>query len=369
MAAKDYFQRVDLRGGAGDTLLNRTQDNVREDFMDAIYNISPVDTPFMSGIGRASCKDVFTSWQQDDIAEPDETNAAIDGDDIGPDSSQRARRVGNINQISRKSLGISGRAEVVDKAGRSSEMAYQLAKAAKALKRDMEAILTGNQAAVGDTVTPGSEGTTATKLGSLRACFRNAVANTQEVTTALVGAGAGANGGVGAASIPTAAVKGTARPLSETLINQAMQAAYVNGGQPDTLMVTPKVKAALSAYLYSSSARVAALYSEIAQSKREGGVANASVDIYVTDFGPLKIVPSRFMGYTKAAHAPDHSSVYLLDMAMWAVGFLRPFRTMDVAKLGDSERKMLLVDYTLIYKQEMASGLVADVDPAVAVIA
>ena len=223
MAAKDYFQRVDLRGGAGDTLLNRTQDNVREDFMDAIYNISPVDTPFMSGIGRASCKDVFTSWQQDDIAEPDETNAAIDGDDIGPDSSQRARRVGNINQISRKSLGISGRAEVVDKAGRSSEMAYQLAKAAKALKRDMEAILTGNQAAVGDTVTPGSEGTTATKLGSLRACFRDAVANTQEVTTALVGAGAGKNGGVGAASIPTAAVKGTARPLSETLINQAMQ--------------------------------------------------------------------------------------------------------------------------------------------------
>jgi len=360
MATKDYFQRIDLTGGT--TLFDRTGDNVREDFMDAIYNISPVDTPFMSGIGRESCKDVFSSWQQDDLAEPNSANAAVDGEDIGTDSSVKARRVGNVCQISRKSLIVSGRADAVDKAGRTSEMAYQLAKASKALKRDMEAVLTGNQAAVADT-----DGSTATKLGGLRACFRDGVA--PESTTALVGAGAGDNGGVSATGIPTAATAGTARALSETLLQAAILAAYTNGGAPDTIMCTPKIKSKLSAYLFSSSARVATLYSEVPQSDRGGGVAQGSVDVYVSDFGAMKIVPSRYMGYVTGSHVADHKTLYVLDMAMWAVGYLRPFRTMDVASVGDATRKLLLVDYTLVYKQEMASGAVADIDDTLAMIA
>jgi len=94
-APQDYFQRVDLKDSGGNGMLNRSGDNVREDFMDAIYSIAPVDTPFMSGIGRATSKDVYTSWLQDDLAEPNPANAAKDGDDIGADSSTRARRAGN----------------------------------------------------------------------------------------------------------------------------------------------------------------------------------------------------------------------------------------------------------------------------------
>ena len=355
-APQDYFQRIDLTDG--DTILDRSGDNVREDFMDAIYNISPVDTPFMSGIGRATCKDVYTSWQQDDLAEPNNVNAAKDGADIGADSSVKARRVGNICQISTKSLIVTGRADSVTKAGRSTEMSYQAAKAAKALKRDMEAILTGNQAAAAD-----SDGDTASKLGSLRACFRDAIAGTSEVTTALVGAGTGANGGVtpGTTYVPAVAVAGTARALSETLLQTAILNAYTNGGSPDTIMVTPKVKTILSAYLFSSSARVASLYSDVKQS-RGSVAANASVDIYISDFGAFKIVPSRYMGYVTSSHAADHTSLYVLDMGMWSVGYLRPFMTKDISPSGDASKKLMLVDYTLIYKQEMASGGVFDID-------
>lgn len=347
-------------------MLNRTGDNVREDFMDAIYNISPTDTPFMSGIGRANMTDVFTSWQQDDLAEPDDTNAAIDGEDVGADQSSKARRVGNIAQISRKSLGVSGRADIVNKAGRDSEMSYQLAKASKALKTDMEAILTSNQAATADNITAGNEGSTATKLGGLRACFRDAAAGSREVTTALVGAGTGANGGVKTGAIPTAAVAGTARALSETLIKNSILACYTNGGNPDTIMVSPKVKTLISTYLFSSSARAATLYSEIPQSARSNQTAQATIDIYVSDFGAFKIVPNRFLGYKKSAHSADNTSLYILDLTMWATMFLRSFATIDIAKVGDSIRKLLLVDYSLQFKQEMASGGVFDIDSSLA---
>lgn len=360
MATKDYFQRIDLTGGT--TLFNRTGDNVKEDFMNAIYNIAPVDTPFQTMIGRESCKDVFTSWLQDDLSEPNNANAAVDGADIGADGSVKARRVGNVCQISTKSLIVSGRADVVDKAGRTSEMAYQLAKASKSLKRDMEAILTSNQAGTADT-----DGSTATLLGGLRATFRDA--GSGETTTALVGAGAGANGGVGADGLPNVATAGTARALSETLLQACILACYSNGGSPDTIMVTPKIKSKLSAYLFSSSARVATLYSEVSQSDRGGGVAQGSVDVYVSDFGAMKIVPSRYMGYVTSSHAPDHKTLYVLDPSMWAVGYLRPFKTIDVASAGDASKKELLVDYTLVYKQEMASGCVADIDDSLAMVA
>lgn len=353
----DYFQRYDLTDG--DSMLDRSGDNVREDFMDAIYNIAPTQTPFMSGIGRATSKDIFTSWQQDDLEEPNSNNAALDGADIGADASAKARRVGNINQISTKTIIVSGRSDVVDKAGRASEMTYQLAKAAKALKRDQEAILTGNQAAaIGDV------GTNPSRLGGLRACFRDAITASQETTSALV-AGDGSNGGVdpGTTSIPAAAGDGTVRPLTETLLRQAIEACYLNGGEPDTIMVTPSMKTVLSTYLFTSSARVAALYSDVGQSRRDGGAAaQGSVDIYISDFGALKIVPNRFLGYDTTTHARRDRDVFVLDMSLWATLYLRSYRPIQVAKTGDADKRLLLVDYSLQYKQEMGSGGVFDVD-------
>lgn len=362
-APADYFQRIDLTdaAGGGDTALDRTGDNVREDFMDAIYSIAPTDTPFMSGVGKGVSKDVYTSWLQDTLDEPDDGNALKDGADIGADSSSKARRVGNINQISGRSLIISGRAEKVDKAGRSSEMAYQLSKAGKALKRSMEAILTGNQGAV-----PDLNGDTASLLGSLRACFRDAVA--PESDTALVGAVTGANGGVGAAGYPTAATAGTDRALTQTLLDTVFQACYVNGGDPDTIMVSPTVKRLITEYLYSSSARVAALYSDV-KDKRSGDVAaQSSISVYIHDFGMAKIVPNRFLGYTRVAGAPE-DDVYVLDMSMWSVLYLRPFFTKTIPATGDAEKRLLLVDYTLQYKEEMASGVIADIDSTAAMTA
>jgi len=374
-APQDYFQRIDL-AGAGDTMLDRSGDNVREDFMDVIYNIAPTQTPFMSGIGKGKSKDVYTSWQQDALAAPNPSNAAKDGADIGADESAAARRVGNINQISRKQIISTGRNEAVTKAGRSSELAYQLAKVSKALKRDMEAILTGNQGALAD-----SDGDTASLLGGLRACFRGD--NTQlaaadnllgaEVQTALVAAD-GTNGGVlhepsgSETYIPTVATDGTVRALTETLLRSCIENCYTNGGEPSMIMVSPAMKTVISTYLYTSSARVAALFADVGQKKGDGGaVAQGSIDVYISDFGALKIVPNRFQGHTGSA--PRHRDVFVLDMSLWSVLYLRSFRTIDVAKTGDASKKLLLVDYSLCFKEEMGSGGIFDIDHTAAMTA
>jgi hypothetical protein len=245
-------------------------------------------------------------------------------------------------------------------------MNYQLAKAAKALKRDQEAILTGNQAAL-----PDADGNTASLLGGLRACLRNAIVASGEETTALVNTGStGANGGVnpGTTYVPAAATDAAVtRALTETLLRSSIEACYINGGSPDTIMVSPTMKTVLSTYLFTSSARVAALYSDVGQKRSDGGAtAQGAVDIYISDFGALMISPNRYMGYNTAAHAPRNRDLFVLDMTLWAVMYLRPYRTVEVARSGDSDKRLLLVDYSLQYKQEMGSGGVFDIDSTAA---
>src|SRR6185369_434793 len=121
---------------------------IREDLSDAIYNISPKDTPYMSNIKKGQATQTFFEWQTDSLASADTTNAQIEGDDIATfDSVTATERIGDYVQISRKTVILSGTQDVTDKAGRKSELAYQLAKKSAELKRDMEAILLTNQAA------------------------------------------------------------------------------------------------------------------------------------------------------------------------------------------------------------------------------
>src|SRR3546814_5816842 len=126
----------------------------REDLTDIIYNISPTDTPFMTSIGRGKAKAVLHELQTDSLAAASTSNAQLEGDDVAGSTSAPTTRVHNYCQISRKDVVITGTQEVVDKAGRDSEMAYQPAKRGKELKRDMESTLLANQGEVaGDSTT------------------------------------------------------------------------------------------------------------------------------------------------------------------------------------------------------------------------
>src|SRR5262244_674954 len=119
----------------------------KDDLSEVIYNISPTQTPFLSMAQRLKATNTFHEWQTDSLAAAAQ-NAVIEGDDATLDVISPTQRVGNYTQISDKTVVVSGTQEAVDKAGRKSELSYQIAKRSKELKRDMEFILTGNQASV-----------------------------------------------------------------------------------------------------------------------------------------------------------------------------------------------------------------------------
>ena len=117
---------------------------IREDLKDFIANISPTDCPFTNMMGKAKAENTYFEWQTDALAAPNTGNAQIEGDDTSFAAVTPTVRVGNRTQISNASVVISRTEETVKKAGRASELAYQITKKTKELKRDMEAILTQN---------------------------------------------------------------------------------------------------------------------------------------------------------------------------------------------------------------------------------
>ena len=324
-------------------------DTVREDFLDTIYNIAPTRTPFMSGIGVGSAKSDLHEWQTDDLHTVNPNNKAIDGADAGSDQSAGSKRVGNYNQIMTKVIKVSGRADAVTKAGRRTELAYQLTKASKSLKRDMEAILTANNAAVA------GDSSTAPEMAGAIACIR-----TNWGTMAASGSTAPTLSGT-TSGYPNAAagVAGTDAALTETKLRSQIQAQYSAGGEADTIMVAPALKTIISTFLFTSSARVATLYRDVEGTGTGQATATAAVDVFVSDFGAFTIVPNLFLNHNGTV--PDASALLILQMNMWAVAYLRTFRTIKLATTGDANNRELLVDCTLRFNNEAANASILDI--------
>lgn len=291
----------------------------REDLSDIIHNIAPTDTPFMSACKKGEADAVFHEWQTDSLA-----SAANNKVDEGNDhtSSLAAAtptvRIGNYCQISEKTGIVSGTQQVVKKAGRKSEYAYQVAKKGKELKRDMEFALTQN----------GSYSSTDPRqLRGLAGWL---------ATNCSVGAGAGA-----APNGNTPAVAGTARAFTESLLKTNLQSIWTQGGNPTMLMVGGALKQTVSTFTGNATRKVEA----------ESEALYAAVDVYYSDFGKLKIVPNRFQ---------EVSTAFQLDMDYFTLAYLRPFATEELAKTGDARKFMLNAEYTLESGQEAASGQIRD---------
>lgn len=299
----------------------------REDLIDVIYNISPTDTPFMNSIGKTNATARLHEWQTDSLAAVNVNNAAIEGANASDATLSPTVRLGNRTQISQKTIKISGTLDTVNKAGRRSEKAYQLAKASGEIKRDMEAILLSNQVAA-----DGNGSTTARTLGGLQTWL----------SSNYSGTGTAGSGGT------TARVTGTDRAFTNTLLNNVMQSCYTNGGSPTMLFVTPAQKVVASTFT-----GVATRYRDVPANQQAQIIAAA--DVYVSDFGIIQIVPDRFIPNTD-----NDDCAFLVDTEMASVAYLRPFQTNELAKVGDSEMTQLLVEYTLQVNNEAAHGIIAD---------
>lgn len=305
---------------------------IRENLADVIYNISPIDTPFMNNIGRTTATNTFFEWQTDSLASPDTANARIEGDDADGTTAAPTSRLGNYTQISSKTVVVTGTLEAVNKAGRRSELSYQLAKRAAELKRDMESILVGPQAAVS-----GSD-TVARKTAGFEAFVRSptSVRGTGGADPTLSGTTSG---------FPNAApTDGTQVAFTEAMLKQGLQLVWAAGGDTDIVMVGPKNKAIVSGF-----PGIATRFRDVQPGKQAAIVGAA--DVYVGDFGEVTIVPNRFQR--------DRSAL-LLDTEYLSVAYLRNFQTIELARTGDAEKRELLVEYGLKVHNPAAQGIVAD---------
>lgn len=313
----------------------------RETLADRIYMITPEETPFLSMIGKTNLEGVHPEWQTDSLATPDTSNAQPEGNDWSFQAINPTTRVGNYCQISDKRIVISNTQEVVSKAGRKSEMAREIAKKGQELKTDMEVILLSNQASSAGSGNAASNRT----LGGFRAWL---------ASNDSLGAG-GASGGFNSSTgVVDAATNGTQRALTKALLDATIQATYISGGNPTTLLLSPYAKTVFSTFM--SDANVA--QQRFAAKGSGQTTIVAAADMYLSDFGTLTVVPDRQMARAGATIARN---AFLVDPSMVQLGTLRDIAKRDPAETGDAKKKVLNVEYSLIVKNEAAHGVVADI--------
>ncbi len=297
----------------------------REDLINNIYNIAPTTTPFISGISRGDATATNHEWQTQDLASADDTNAQIEGNDATTTAATPSVRLGNQTQISDKVPRVTRTQRQVDSAGRGDEMDYQIMLKTKELKRDMEKVILANKA----------------KVGGSESVARIAAGVESWLATNF-------NGGVGAVA-PTgdgtdANTPGTNRAFDEADLKTVLASCFDEGGEPDTIMVGATIKQAMSGIVNGGT-------SGAAQRVVDGNAAtvHTAIDIYVSDFGSLAVIPNRFQVQT---------SMLVLDMSMWSLATLADFQETPLAKTGDSDRVQLLSEYTLEAKNEKSSGII-----------
>lgn len=313
---------------------------IREDLEGMIYDISPYETPLAANAGKVNVTNRAHEWQTDALRAASTSNAHVEGAVSVNSARTPTKRVKNYTQIIKDTAEVSGTLEAVDKAGRAKEMAYQIVKIGRELRRDFEAICLNNQASVvGDN-------TTASKLGGLPSWL----------TSNVNRASGGTSGGFSTTTGLTVAAGDatTDRTFTETLLKDVQQKLKKNGGEPTILMLGTYNKGQFSNA--TNFPGIATLRSNVAQNNK-GSMATVigAADVYLGDFGTLQVVTNIFQRERDA---------FLIDPEHVKIGTLRPFKTEDLAKVGDSERKHVVAEKTLVVTNEAAHGIVSDLKTA-----
>jgi hypothetical protein len=308
--------------------LSYSAKGIREDLSNIITNIAPEETPYMSNIGRENVSNALFEYQTDTLAAA-AANAQLEGDDVASfDAVTATVRMQNYAQISRKTIILSATEEVVNKAGRRSELAYQISKRASELKRDQEFVmLNGGIAVAGDS-------TTARVTASLGAFIKT---NTDKQTNGV---------DPSYTTLPNSArTDGNVRTFTETILKNVIQKVWTQGGTPKILMCGPVNKQRVSGFSGIASSRF----------NIDGGAKPATlvgaVDIYVSDFGNVQVIANRFQRERDA---------WVIDPDYAKMTVLRPYQQVELAKTGDAEKRMLIVEWGHKVTSELAHGLAAD---------
>lgn len=337
---------------------------IHEDVMDTIFDISRIPLPFADRAGVGSHSNQYHTWRMDKLVAPAIDGQRIDGQEVatGTDNDTKSgRRVGAHSEIRTKRVDVSTRAQEVNTIAYANELAYQLTQRQHELRRDIDATCLSNNASVAGT--DAAAGVTAGLAAWLTSLDvdGNAAASSN-VFRAAGGADGGWDDTVGD-SLVAASTPGTAaEAITETKIRDVVQAIYEKGGEPDTLMTTPAVKRKISEYLFSATAKIATMTNDSPGGSARERKAQGSVDLFITDFGALQLIPNRL----QPAYDTGNDIAYVLDFNFLEISYLEGYTTKPLAKTSLSDNRIMEVDWSLVCKNWDALGAVYDVDPTAA---
>ena len=314
------------------TVLVSSRTNVKPDVSEIIAMIAPTDTPVQTMAKKRSATAKYVETLSDSLPTAT-TNKHIEGDDDAATAEPAVVRTANRTQIIKSVVSVSGTAEQgANYYGYASSMSYAMAKRAKSTKRDLEFAISQNQPSAADATN-----------GDTMAGLESSIA-TNIVYASAKGSATTPGFSSGDTVAPTDP-SSSASAFTETMLKNLVKAVWEQGGEADMLVVGPVAKQAASAF-----SGIASLY-------RDGnGNAPASIqaaaDLYVSDFGEINIIPSRFS---------RPQNCLLLDSEYMSLYSLRDWRTYDLAKTGDNEKKTLLWEGCILVEEEKAMGKIVNV--------
>jgi hypothetical protein len=310
----------------------------REDLSDRIYNIDPFDTPGVSMIGRRNVKNRIFDWQTENLPNVDPNNAQEEGFELVRSPGVPTARQTNLTQISKRDATVSASQEASDAAGKNSEMAHQMALKSKALKCDVEVITFSRQAKSNDDTTTG---------------IRKTESIPHQVARAADRAGAQGTHVFGGTSTPLPTLPDavwtapTPVQFTEQMLGDAMAKAYADGAEPTRLVVPYGIKRGLVNFKGRESTQVLVGKTEVV----------ATVDVIATDGGRVTAMPSRWM--------PSDLGM-LIDPEYARLAFFRNFRQYPIAKIGDAESRMIVVEWGTQVDSGLAHIVFNGISPTVA---
>ena len=365
-------------GPAGPARATNKDVSEREDLANFITMITRDETPFMSSIGKSKATAIYHEWQTDTLEAPGSSLIAEGTDWIAPTangsggtganpatgakfavSGPNRTRLGNYTQINGKTIAVSGTRRAVDQAGVADEYAYQLKKRGTELRRDVEHDMIhsfNTSAAVG------SQGNTARSAGGYQAFINNAL------TVNVLGGWqlpAAQGDGTGIIKSSAAAAGQPAKgSLALTDIDSVMQKIYEEGGKATKIMISPKLRRDFSDLMISDTG--------VVRNIDEKGKLRQSVDVYMSDFGDIMVVPNYIMGLTNAVQFTQTNgstnltattdvanfSALIYDPMWFSMASLRPMQEVDVGQQGDSTKGMMIEEATLEVRNPTGCGAI-----------
>ncbi|MCJ2030719.1 DUF5309 domain-containing protein [Methylobacterium sp. J-043] len=300
--------------------------HIREDLADVINIIDRETTPVYSMLEKTTATNARHEFMTETLNTPNPDNAFVENATFTDSDMTKPERLANYTQISQKVVNVAGSLQAFNTAGSKNEFVRQVKKAGVEIRRDIESAIVGNSAS------NAGSGSVARRSAGMEAWIKT---NASHGTN---GSTAGFN-----AAVTPAPVDGTTRVFTETMFKESVQQGYTNNANLKKWIAPPALKQVMSTFTGNATKYVDAKDSTV----------NAGVGIYVSDFGRHEFMPHPYM---------RTRTVIGFDPDLWAIATApgRNFKTEDLAKTADGDRKAILTEWTLVSKNERGNAKIAD---------